>query len=280
MYKHEDTTLYFTNPNEIHWKPGAKSKDKSKTLLMPYGETRDYMLRLDKLDPQWMSQLKVTHAGNRVVFVSSITLNGITRESSGDALLIENDKDSVLAGTNAEAQAFKRTCAEHNIGRELYFTDAVWVKSDEAMDYVWGNKIAQLKFNGVYSFLNDLVTGGQKKEKAVTTERPYLAETVHEKVQERIAIHLSKETLCTVTDRKVLASILDAVLGDKTKRYELSTWLVGQASSKKMKQADVNALFDWLGVRQFGETPDDVTVKEIHSAHTAALKASGQQELI
>lgn len=110
--------------------------------------------------------------------------------------------------------------------------------------------------------------------------RPYDAETVKERLQTRVQYHLDEKTTASQNDRNVLASILDTTLQDKTKRYELCNWLVGQASTKKMKQADVNALLDWLGVRQFNAMPEDHVIKEIHAAHTAALKASGQQELI
>lgn len=111
--------------------------------------------------------------------------------------------------------------------------------------------------------------------------RPYSAEEVKEKVSEKVAHHLKEKTTASINDRKVLASILDTVLTDVTKRYELCKWLVGQSSTQKMKQADVNALFDWLGTpKTFSAMPSDEVVKEIHAAHTAALKDSGQQELI
>ena len=124
-----------------------------------------------------------------------------------------------------------------------------------------------------------------KQSKAVphpdVQERPYSAEQVKIKVDERVKHHLEKKTLASANDRKVLASILDTVLEEPTKRYELCKWLVGQSSTQKMKQADVNALFDWLGTaKQFNAVPVPHVVKEIHAAHTAALKASGQQELI
>jgi len=114
-----------------------------------------------------------------------------------------------------------------------------------------------------------------------TANRPYTPEQLKIKIDERVKHHLEKKTLASQQDRNVLASILDGVLIEVTKRYELCKWLVGQSSTKKMKQADVNAIFDWLGTdRVFNATPSDEVVKEIHSAHTATLKASGQQELI
>lgn len=279
MKKHEDRSMYFSS-NEIHWKPGAKSKDKSKTLLMPYGEMRDYQLRLDAIDPTWEYRVTVVPVADRIVCNAEITLNGVTRSATGDALLVEYDKPSALAGTNAEAQAFKRACSAHNIGRELYFTKPVWVPAADEMDYVWGKKSAALVFEPPYDFLNSRQEIKNIPPAKLTSSRPYSVEEVKAKIEERVAYHIEKLTTASVTDRRVLASILDTVLVDVTKRYELCKWLVGQSSTQKMKQADVNALLDWLGVRQFNATPANEVVKEIHAAHTAALVASGQQELI
>jgi hypothetical protein len=39
--------------------------------------------------------------------------------------------DNDNAGTSAEAQAFKRTCAYFGLGRYLYYFDGVWVDLDE-----------------------------------------------------------------------------------------------------------------------------------------------------
>jgi len=126
---------------------------------------------------------------------------------------------------------------------------------------------------------------GEPKSKAMphpdVSGRPYTPEQLKIKIEERVKYHLEKKTLASQNDRNVLASILDGVLIDVTKRYELCKWLVGQPSTKKMKQADVNALFDWLGTpRTFNATPEPHVITEINSAHPAALKASGQQELL
>jgi len=129
--------------------------------------------------------------------------------------------------------------------------------------------------------VNDLMGESKAVTHPDVQERPYSAKQVKIKIDERVRHHLDRNTMASVNDRNVLASILDGVLSEATKRYELCKWLVGQSSTQKMKQADVNALFDWLGTpREFNAAPEDVVVKEIHSAHTAALKASGQQELI
>ena len=115
----------------------------------------------------------------------------------------------------------------------------------------------------------------------VPSDRPYDAETVKEKVQARVQYHLDKQTTASVNERKVLASILDTVMKEPTRRYEMCKWLVGQSSTQKMKQADVMALYDWLGAEKMFNAPvEDYVKQEIEAAHKAALIASGQQELM
>jgi len=173
MKVHEDRSLYFT-ADEIHWKPGAKNKDKSKTLLMPYGEMRDYQLRLDKIDPNWQNSITVISTNDRIVCNVAVTLNGITRSATGDSLLVEYSKPSELAGTNAEAQAFKRACSAHGIGRELYFTEPAWVATDDANNYVYGKKKAALRFTEPYGFLNS----GTKQQPAPKATKPETTDEV------------------------------------------------------------------------------------------------------
>jgi len=82
----------------------------------------------------------------------------------------------------------------------------------------------------------------------------------------------------TDNQRKVLAAVLDKVLGDKTKRYELCEYLTGVPSTQEMDYQAI-ALLNWLGVSRFEDVPSDAVRAEIHACHTAALKAKGQLEM-
>jgi hypothetical protein len=194
MKTHEDRNMYFS-AGEIHWKPGAKSKDKTKTLLMPYGEMRDYQLRLDAIDPEWAYRVTVVPVADRIVCSAEITVNGVLRSATGDALLLEKRNNemvaSELAGTNAEAQAFKRACSAHNIGRELYFTRPVWVPSTDAMEYVWGNKRAELTFEPPYSFLNAKGETKMAAEKATAPKEKAAVEPIWTVAQRKALIDAS-----------------------------------------------------------------------------------------
>lgn len=114
------------HPSNITWKPGAMTKDKAKALAMAYADLRAYQNRLDEVcGLDWACAY--TPWGDRII--CHLTINGITRSSTGEA-----DSDSErgeFSGTAAEAQAFKRACAMFGLGRYLYNLPTIWVEYDE-----------------------------------------------------------------------------------------------------------------------------------------------------
>lgn len=113
------------HPSLVEWKPGAASKEKGVALGMAYADPRAYMNRLDELcGMEW--SVTYTPWGDRVV--CHLTINGVTRSSTGEA--DSQSERSEIAGTAAEAQAFKRACAMFGLGRYLYNLPAVWADFD------------------------------------------------------------------------------------------------------------------------------------------------------
>lgn len=112
-------------PSKIYWKPGMVNKDGTKALAMPYATLRVYQNRLDAVcGLDW--SVTYTPWGNKIV--CHLTIGGVTRSSTG-----EPDKQAEkaeIAGTAAEAQAFKRACSAFSLGRYLYHLPAVWVDYD------------------------------------------------------------------------------------------------------------------------------------------------------
>ena len=109
------------HPAHISWLPGATTSDKAKCLAMPYADLRAYQNRLDEIcGLQW--SLSFTPWGDRII--CHLTINGVTRSSTGEAEKGEN------AGTSAEAQATKRACSAFGLGRYLYELPNVWVEYD------------------------------------------------------------------------------------------------------------------------------------------------------
>jgi hypothetical protein len=117
------------HPKAVSWKPGSISKDGASALALPYADLRVYQNRLDEVcGMNW--SVTYTPWGERVI--CHLTINGITRSSTGEAdSQQERSAPSGLpAGTAAEAQAFKRACSMFGLGRYLYALPVTWVDYD------------------------------------------------------------------------------------------------------------------------------------------------------
>jgi len=113
------------HPKAVSWKPGSVSKDGTRALALPYADLRVYQNRLDEVcGMDWA--VTYTTWGERVI--CHLTINGITRSSTGEA--DSNAERSEIAGTAAEAQAFKRACSMFGLGRYLYSLPLTWVDYD------------------------------------------------------------------------------------------------------------------------------------------------------
>jgi hypothetical protein len=113
------------HPVHITWKPGVFNRDKNKALALAYADLRAYQNRLDEVCGMGWS-VSYTPWGDRIV--CHLTINGVTRSSTGEP--DSQSEKSEIAGTAAEAQAFKRACAMFGLGRYLYNLPTVWCEFD------------------------------------------------------------------------------------------------------------------------------------------------------
>jgi hypothetical protein len=114
------------NPVHITWKPGAFNRDKSKALALAYADLRAYMQRLDEVcGLDW--SVSYTPWGDRII--CNLTILDVTRSSTGEP--DSQSEKSEIAGTAAEAQAFKRACAMFGLGRYLYNLPSIWAEYDQ-----------------------------------------------------------------------------------------------------------------------------------------------------
>lgn len=110
----------------IEWKPGSTTKDNTKCLAMAYADLRAYMERLDEVcGIDWSVEYQ-PWGDSRII--ARLTIAGVTRSSTGES--DAQDAKNGLAGTVAEAQAFKRAAAMFGLGRSLYDLPSVWVEYD------------------------------------------------------------------------------------------------------------------------------------------------------
>lgn len=110
--------------SEIKYRAGATNRDKTKAIALAYADPRAYEDRLNQLVPgEWHVQF-TPWGENRII--CHLTILGVTRSSTGES----GDSNPDIAGTSAEAQAFKRACAKFGLGRYLYSLPTQWVDYD------------------------------------------------------------------------------------------------------------------------------------------------------
>lgn len=115
------------HPTDVYWRPGSLNSDKTKALALPYASLRAYQNRLDEVcGLDWA--VTYTAWGERII--CHLTIFGITRSSTGEP--DSQAEKSEIAGTAAEAQAFKRACSMFSLGRYLYHLPTMWVAYDAA----------------------------------------------------------------------------------------------------------------------------------------------------
>ena len=132
-------------PEQVQWKPGAVSKDKTRAMALAYVDSRAYMEQLDEVVPGWEDEYKLNVLTDRVIVLCHLTVAGVTRTGDGEALLVDNGgKPDPNAVTSASAQAFKRACAKFGLGRYLYDLPRVWVDYDPDKRYFTRDALAQL----------------------------------------------------------------------------------------------------------------------------------------
>lgn len=124
-------------PPEAHdFKPQATTRDNKRAMGVPYVDPRLYQERLDAVDPLWTSQIEVQTLQNRVFVVSTVTVLGRSRSATGESMLQSVNRRGEVTEennplTSAEAQAFKRACTAHGLGRYLYGLPKWWADYDD-----------------------------------------------------------------------------------------------------------------------------------------------------
>ena len=161
------------HPSRITWRPGALTGKKDKALALAYADLRAYQNRLDEVcGMDW--SVSYTPWSDRII--CHLTINGITRSSTGEP---DSDSErSEIAGTTAEAQAFKRACAMFGLGRYLYNLPSLWVEYD-APNQRFTEK-AKLRLQGVIAqhyqrFLDGQTAGPLEADHDETPEEVQVA---------------------------------------------------------------------------------------------------------
>src|SRR5215469_12807688 len=129
------------DPAVIEWRVTNTTKSgKLRGQVIPYADPRAYTDRLNDLftPAGWTRKYTVHTSANferkpdqktvaKVFVTCELTVFGLGSHSATGEEWTDNDN----AGTSAEAQAFKRSCACFGLGRYLYDFQGVWVDLDE-----------------------------------------------------------------------------------------------------------------------------------------------------
>ncbi len=147
------------HPSHVTWKPGMVGKDQGKALALAYADLRAYQNRLDEICGMGWS-VTYTPWGERIV--CHLTIQGITRSSSGEP--DSQSERSEIAGTSAEAQAFKRACAMFGLGRYLYNLPSVWVEYEPATKQFTDKAKAKLEGIIVQHYRRTVTEDGEQSQ--------------------------------------------------------------------------------------------------------------------
>ena len=146
-------------PNKIHWRAGAMSKDKTKTMALAYLDARDVMERLDEAVGPENWQNKYTHSSPAICSIG-IKVDGewIWKTNGAGETDIEGEKGAL-------SDAFKRAAVLWGVGRYLYDVDSPWVAVDQY------KKIVQSE----YGKLNSALLNASKDHAHKTNPTPEVA---------------------------------------------------------------------------------------------------------
>lgn len=177
------------HPSRITWRPGALTGKRDKALALAYADLRAYQNRLDEVcGMDW--SVSYTPWGDRII--CHLTINGITRSSTGEA---DSDSErSEIAGTSAEAQAFKRACAMFGLGRYLYSLPSLWVEYD-APNQRFPEKTKARLHSIIAQHYQRFLNGVDSRGAASNLDAP--AEEAPEDVQVAEPVHTTEETTST-----------------------------------------------------------------------------------
>jgi len=115
------------NPNDVEFRAGATSQDKSRALALPYITSRAVMDRLDEvIGPEnWQDKYEAGPLGG-VMCGISIKINDqwVTKWDGADNTNFEPVKGGL-------SDSFKRAAVKWGIGRYLYDLPTIWVKAEQ-----------------------------------------------------------------------------------------------------------------------------------------------------
>lgn len=138
---------------DLEWRVGSTTKDKTRGMMLPYVTNRAIMNRLDEvlgLDG-WRTSFREHHNGTICHLAIRVDIKNdkwLAKEDGASNTKIEPEKGGI-------SDAMKRAAVQFGIGRYLYDAETVWVDLDE-----WGRP----KTKPVLKLKKDNGKSGSKKQ--------------------------------------------------------------------------------------------------------------------
>lgn len=234
--------------NEIEWRVGAMTPDKSKGIALAYLTARHIMDRLDETVGSTNWQDRYEFHGARTVCYLSVRLDGewITKaDGAGDS--------DVEAEKGAISDALKRAAVKFGIGRYLYDLGNTWVELDDK------KRIKPDQYHKLEKALTELTNGGlvparTPKVRTVAEEKAKYEELKAEMHQ--ISADGSRALSKWVNDPSVLADINSLErYGNELKREFKELHGLAVVAEKDEKPGYVAPDFDSLQSEHHGDRP-------------------------
>jgi len=203
-------------PEDISWRVGSTTKDKSKGMALAYLDARAVMDRLDAVCGPMGWQCRYSHASTKTVCDIGI--------KCGDEWVWKADgagDSDIEAEKGALSDGFKRAAVRWGIGRYLYNLDSPWVELDE---YKRIKKTEYAKLNAII--------GKEFKAASLSSPRDFVSEALADglvkngdtrSTHEQTYVPVSQR----VADRKAVALLNQTALlaiGTSSNRMELKAW--------------------------------------------------------
>jgi len=114
------------HPSKIHWRCGARTKDKSKAIPLAYIDARDVMRRLDEAcGMQWQNRYNLADNGLLVCEIGILVgEHWLWRANGAGDTQVEAEKGKA-------SDAFKRAAVMWGVGRYLYSIPNQWLPIDQ-----------------------------------------------------------------------------------------------------------------------------------------------------
>lgn len=123
------------NIEQLHWRVGAMTKDKTKAIALAYIDARDVQKRLDDVLGAMNWQSRYSHVTDKIAICEIGVKNNdewIWKSDGAGDSAVEAEKGRI-------SDAFKRTAVHFGIARYLYKLPNVWVPVDQYKNLVMEN---------------------------------------------------------------------------------------------------------------------------------------------